>query len=178
MKLSLATIAFSSIAILSSVAAPKVDCKSPADATFKSVQAKPDAVLEIVSKDVAASPKCACPIIKAAIAATDEGKTGEIAAAAMAAAPEEAASIKACLPKAALPNAGSPETAADGWFDPLIYGAGGMGIGVGGAAYSAAPASGAGAGVSPNNVDLITVIEVPVPGKTIFVSPPNRGTRS
>ncbi len=159
------------------------NCTSSADATHKKVSAKPESVLEVVAADVAASPKCACPIVKAAIAASkaDGDLRGDIVAAAINAAPDEAAAIKACLPAstaghgkgsgsgkevtgkepvagATTDDGGSEE---DSWFDPLIYGAGGMGAGGVAAAggYASAPGSGGGAGLEGNPEEVIEVIE-------------------
>jgi hypothetical protein len=181
----------------------KIDtkCQEPADATHKSVTAKPEAVLEIVAKDVAASPKCACPIVKAAINASQasEELTGDIVVAAINAAPDEAAALKACVapkasgkgmvvgknpvkgkdPVATVPTAQTEEPKVeDGWFDPLIFGAGGMGVGANGAVYTSTPGSGAG-GPGGSNIDnvpdqIIQVIEVPVRRPRVVVNPSTR----
>jgi hypothetical protein len=111
MKTSKTTLILSLLASSFSFAA---DCTPIADATHKAVTAKPEAVLEIVAKDVAASPKCACPIIKAAVNASsaDEALKGDIIAAALGAAPDEAAAIKACLPAKAYGKGGKNPVAS------------------------------------------------------------------
>jgi hypothetical protein len=185
--------------------AAKIDCTKPADATFKAVSAKPETVLQIVTADVAASPKCACPIVKAAISASsaDKNLQGDIVAAAINAAPEEAAAIKVCIPPQAYgkgmsgkepvaitptgkQSGAAPQTpqtaqtptpeAYDGWFDPLIYGAGGSGVvgGAGGVYTSSPSGGGGGGGIDKTPGEIITIIEGGGSGPRIIVKPATR----
>ncbi len=181
MKLTLLTTL--AIACLAPALQAAENCTAPADATFKKVSAKPDSVLEVVAADVAASPKCACPIVKAAISATqaDDNLQGDIVAAAINAAPDEAAAIKGCLPakatgkggksvagkgKVTVPTqpdqAGAEDPAEDSWFDPLIYGAGGMGVGgvAASGAYASSPGGGGSFGATGLDLNPEEVIEV------------------
>ena len=59
-------------------------CYKASKVVTKAVKAKPDNVLAIVERETAASPGCACEIVKAAIVATEADKNlvGQIVAAA------------------------------------------------------------------------------------------------
>jgi hypothetical protein len=197
------TILLFTVAFAGSVFAAE-PCKDPVAAATSKIIAKPDAVLEVVATDVAAAPKCACPIVLAAIETTKANNDlkGDILAAALNAAPDEAAALKACVPMnqgdsgkgvtgkgvvgkepvGKAPVAGKEvvttppaDDTLDGWFDPLIYGAGGMGLGVGaGGVYTSSPGSSTGVDLN-GEPEVIVVIEDDNDRPVIVIRP---GTRS
>jgi hypothetical protein len=110
-------------------------CYAASKAVTKAVAAKPDDVLAIVAKNIAASPGCACEIVKAAIVATEADKqlVGQIVGAAIEAAPDKAQVITTCAIavapdaiseiKAVLAKLGLAGTIALSGEDPVYGGA-------------------------------------------------------
>lgn len=71
------TIKFALVGALLAVAAPvasAADCYKVSKQAAKEISAKPENVLAIVSKQIAANKGCACEIVKAAIVATEANK--------------------------------------------------------------------------------------------------------
>lgn len=85
------------------------DCYDLSVAVTKAVAAKPDHVLQIVSREVAANSDCACEVVKAAIVATEADRklVAQIVATAIEAAPEKMRLVAQCaiaVAPDALPN--------------------------------------------------------------------------
>lgn len=80
-----------SFAALAGFAMAETDCAKLAVNVKHAVEAKPEAVLEIVESRVAASPDCVCEVVKAAIEASeaDASEVAAIVETAAAAAPSE-----------------------------------------------------------------------------------------
>jgi hypothetical protein len=100
----IATIAASPLAI-----AEESSCYDRSVAVTKMVTAQPENVLEIVGREVAATPLCSCEIVKAAIVATEAERelVAQIVATAVDAAPEKMRIIGQCaiaVAPDALPN--------------------------------------------------------------------------
>lgn len=74
------------------------DCYKVSEAVKKMVVAKPDNVLALVEREVAANPGCACEVVKAAIVASEAERklVGQIVAAAIEAAPDKMRIISNC----------------------------------------------------------------------------------
>jgi hypothetical protein len=86
------------LAIAPAALAEDSTCYTASKVVTKAVTAKPGDVLAIVGKQSAASPDCACEIVKAAIVATEADKSlvGQIVAAAIEAAPDKLTVITTC----------------------------------------------------------------------------------
>lgn len=107
MKFPTLTLGFASLAALASLStasAAETDLCSPLHAAVtKAVSAAPESVLKVVAEQVAASPKCACEIVKAAITASTANNSMVVAIveAAAAAAPDQLPVVLACAAAAA-----------------------------------------------------------------------------
>lgn len=143
MKIQTLTTGFAGIAALASLslsapamAAEAQACNTEAAAITKAVSASPEDVLKIVAEKVAASPKCGCEIVKAAIEASkaDKALVVSIVQTAAAAAPDELPVVLSCAaavaPQAAaeLAAAFSDETEGSG-KGARYYGKGTVGKG-------------------------------------------------
>lgn len=89
--------------------AEESSCYDRSVAITKMVSAQPDKVLEIVEREVAASPGCSCEVVKAAIVATEADRklVAQIVATAINAAPEKMRIVAQCavaVAPDALPN--------------------------------------------------------------------------
>ena len=85
------------------------DCYDLSVTVTKAVSSAPDNVLQIVARQVASNPGCACEVVKAAIVATeaDRALVGQIVATAIEAAPEKMRIVAQCaiaVAPDALPN--------------------------------------------------------------------------
>ncbi len=85
------------------------DCYDLSVAVTKAVAAKPDHVLQIVSREVSANSDCACEVVKAAIVATEADRklVAQIVETAIEAAPEKMRMVAQCaiaVAPDALPN--------------------------------------------------------------------------
>jgi len=106
--LNYAILAFS-VAAAPVALAEESDCYKVSETVTKAVTAKPDNVLAIVEREVAASPACSCEVVKAAIVASEAERklVGQIVAAAIEAAPDQMRTIANCaiaVAPDALPN--------------------------------------------------------------------------
>ena len=118
------------------------DCYDLSVAVTKAVSSAPSNVLEIVQLQVAASPECACEVVKAAIVATEADRklVGQIVATAIEAAPDKMRIVAQCaiaVAPDALPNvqailAKLDPQGGDGYSDKGGMEKGGMGKGKGG----------------------------------------------
>lgn len=112
MKFPTLTLGFASLAALASLStASAVEtelCSSLHASVTKAVSAAPESVLKLVAEQVAANPKCACEIVKAAISAAkaDNATVVAIVEAAAAAAPDQLPVVLACA-AAVAPQAAS-----------------------------------------------------------------------
>lgn len=90
-------IAAASLGLLSA-SAMAVDCLELAVSVKHAAAAKPEAVLELVEKEVSASPDCACEVVKAAIqgSAADSKMVAKIVEVAASAAPEKMRLVSQC----------------------------------------------------------------------------------
>lgn len=110
MKRTLNYLAIAALFAASPVAmAEESSCFDRSVAVTKMVTAAPDNVLEIVAREVAATPGCSCEIVKAAIVATeaDRDLVAQIVATSIEAAPEKMRIIAQCavaVAPDALPN--------------------------------------------------------------------------
>ena len=107
MKFPTLSLGFASIAALASfstASAVETELCSPLQAAVSNaVTSAPESVLKVVAEQTAASPKCACEIVKAAISASkaDSAMVVAIVEAAAAAAPEQLPVVLACAAAAA-----------------------------------------------------------------------------
>lgn len=83
---------------LLSASAMAVDCLELAVSVKHAAAAKPEAVLELVEKEVSASPDCACEVVKAAIqgSGADSKMVAKIVEVAASAAPEKMRLVSQC----------------------------------------------------------------------------------
>lgn len=90
-------IAAASLGLLSA-SAMAVDCLELAVSVKHAASAKPEAVLELVEKEVSASPDCACEVVKAAIQGSeaDSKMVAKIVEVAASAAPEKMRLVSQC----------------------------------------------------------------------------------
>jgi len=110
MKFPTLTLGLAGLAALASLSTASASelCTPVQSAVTKAIVAAPESVLAVVAQQVAASPKCACEIVKAAISAvkTDNATVVAIVEAAAAAAPAELPVVLACA-AATAPQAAS-----------------------------------------------------------------------
>lgn len=92
------TLAAVSLMISASMSASAVDCLELAVSVKHAAAAKPSAVLELVEKEVAAHPDCACEVVKAAIQGSEaDSKTvASIVEVASSAAPDKMRLVSQC----------------------------------------------------------------------------------
>ena len=97
MKFPTLTLGLAGLAALASLSTASASelCTPVQSAVTKAIVAAPESVLAVVAQQVAASPKCACEIVKAAISAvkTDNATVVAIVEAAAAAAPAPAGAL-------------------------------------------------------------------------------------